>query len=141
MHVSNTVSALVELSLLIWLYLLLGRNGFWRARPQLEHERPPAPRVWPAVIAVVPARNEAETVETALRSLLGQHYPGRFTIILVDDHSQDGTRLSDWRSGRPGGSRCSQRRPCQGDGRASSGQWRTGSIMPKSWRPGRPTFC
>jgi hopene-associated glycosyltransferase HpnB len=93
MHVSNTVSALVELSLLIWLYLLLGRSGFWRARPQLEHERPPAPRVWPAVIAVVPARNEAETVETALRSLLGQDYPGRFTIILVDDHSQDDTRL------------------------------------------------
>jgi cellulose synthase/poly-beta-1,6-N-acetylglucosamine synthase-like glycosyltransferase len=93
MDVSNIVSVLIELSLLIWFYLLLGRHGFWRAQPRLEDERPPAPRVWPAVVAVMPARNEAETVETALRSLLGQDYRGKFTIILVDDHSQDGTRM------------------------------------------------
>ncbi len=92
MDVSNTVSILIGLSLVIWLYLLLGRHGFWRARPRLDDERPAAPRAWPAVVAVVPARNEAETVETTLRSLLGQDYRGKLTIILVDDHSQDGTR-------------------------------------------------
>jgi hopene-associated glycosyltransferase HpnB len=92
MNVSNTVSLLVELSLLIWLYLLVGRHGFWHARPRLEDERPPAPVVWPAVVAVVPARNEAETVEITLRSLLGQDYRGALTIVVVDDHSQDDTR-------------------------------------------------
>ncbi len=92
MDMSNTVSGLASLSLLIWLYLLLGRRGFWRARPRIEDERLPVPHVWPDVVAVVPARDEAPTVETTLRSLLGQHYGGALTIILVDDHSQDGTR-------------------------------------------------
>jgi cellulose synthase/poly-beta-1,6-N-acetylglucosamine synthase-like glycosyltransferase len=92
MDLSNTASGLVSLSLLGWLYLLFGRHGFWRARPRLEQERPPMPRAWPEVIAVIPARNEAETVETTLRSLLGQDYGGALTIILVDDHSDDGTR-------------------------------------------------
>jgi hopene-associated glycosyltransferase HpnB len=92
MNVSNTVSDLVGLSLLIWLYLLFGRHGFWRARPRLEFERPSVPNAWPDVVAVVPARNEAETVRTTLRSLLGQHYGGTLTVILVDDHSEDSTR-------------------------------------------------
>jgi len=72
----------------IWLYLLFGRGGFWR-----EGVLPPAPTPerWPSVIAVVPARNEAEFVGEALRSLLGQDYPGEFSVILVDDHSVDRT--------------------------------------------------
>jgi hypothetical protein len=39
----------------------------------------------------VPARNEAETIGESLRSLLAQDYPGEFSVILVDDHSTDGT--------------------------------------------------
>ena len=72
----------------IWLYLLFGRGGFWR-----EGVLPPAPvpSRWPSVVAVVPARNEAETIGESLRSLLAQDYPGEFSVILVDDHSTDGT--------------------------------------------------
>ena len=45
----------------------------------------------PSVTAVVPARNEADVVGSALASLAAQQYPGDFRIILVDDASQDGT--------------------------------------------------
>jgi cellulose synthase/poly-beta-1,6-N-acetylglucosamine synthase-like glycosyltransferase len=83
---------LAVLSLLIWLFLLVGRKGFWRAQPQIENEAAPEPAAWPGVIAVIPARDEAPTVAEALRSLLAQDYPGALKIILVDDHSEDATR-------------------------------------------------
>jgi glycosyltransferase involved in cell wall biosynthesis len=44
----------------------------------------------PSVCIVVPARNEAEHVEAAVRSLLALDYP-RFRIIAVNDRSTDGT--------------------------------------------------
>ncbi|MEK8044690.1 glycosyltransferase, partial [Burkholderia contaminans] len=46
---------------------------------------------WPAVVAVVPARNEADVIARAATSLLEQDYPGEFHLIIVDDHSDDGT--------------------------------------------------
>jgi len=46
---------------------------------------------WPAVVAVVPARNEVDLVERTLASLLAQDYPGELQIVLVDDRSDDGT--------------------------------------------------
>jgi len=77
------------LSLAIWLYLIFARGGFWLA---LERERgAPALAVWPQVIAVIPARDEAETIGATIRSLLRQDYPGDFRIVLVDDESSDGT--------------------------------------------------
>jgi hopene-associated glycosyltransferase HpnB len=82
---------LAAASLVLWFYLLLGRSAFWRALPRIEDEAPPEPRSWPPLIAIVPARNEADHVETMLRSLLGQDYPGGFEVLLVDDHSDDGT--------------------------------------------------
>jgi hopene-associated glycosyltransferase HpnB len=39
----------------------------------------------------VPARNEVELLPITLRSLLSQEYPGSFSVIVVDDHSTDGT--------------------------------------------------
>jgi hopene-associated glycosyltransferase HpnB len=80
--------ALAALSLAVWLYLLLGRGFFWRIKRPAP---PPAPRTWPSVVAVVPARNEAEVVDEAVGSLLRQDYPGRFDVVLVDDHSDDDT--------------------------------------------------
>ena len=74
----------------VWLFLLTGRGGFWRADQHLPSE--PAPRdYWPDVVAVVPARNEAGAIGRAVRSLLSQDYPSTFTVVLVDDHSEDGT--------------------------------------------------
>ncbi|MGH3248615.1 MAG: glycosyltransferase [Trebonia sp.] len=48
-------------------------------------------RAWPAVAAVVPARNEADSLPGTLPALLAQDYPGEFRVFLVDDNSDDGT--------------------------------------------------
>lgn len=77
-------------SLAIWLYLMLGRAGFWRAHVRLERDLP-TPATWPEVVVVVPARNEADVIGESLASLLAQDYPGRFSIVVVDDASTDGT--------------------------------------------------
>jgi hopene-associated glycosyltransferase HpnB len=84
----SALFALAALSLAIWLYLLLGRGFFWLARLPAPA---PAPARWPSAVAVVPARNEAAVVGEAVASLLAQDYPGRFSVVLVDDHSDDGT--------------------------------------------------
>jgi hopene-associated glycosyltransferase HpnB len=73
----------------IWFYLLLARGSFWKVQdddtaPQpLEH--------WPRVVAIVPARNEAETIARVVAALANQDYPGEFSIVIVDDHSEDAT--------------------------------------------------
>lgn len=46
---------------------------------------------WPKVVAIVPARNEAETIGLTIVSLASQDYPGPFSIVVVDDHSEDDT--------------------------------------------------
>jgi hopene-associated glycosyltransferase HpnB len=71
----------------IWVYLLVFRGGFWRVQPEPASGAPP-PR---SVVAVVPARDEAEVISRAIGSLLAQRYSGAFRIVLVDDHSSDGT--------------------------------------------------
>ena len=76
-------------ALAIWIYLLLGRGGFWRMRDAPPEGALPASP--PAVVAVVPARNEALLVARAIGSLVRQRYPGDFHIVLVDDDSSDGT--------------------------------------------------
>src|ERR1035441_6743252 len=73
----------------VWVYLLLGRGGFWRFREEAGAGALPAAA--PSIVAVVPARNEAETVGRAIASLAAQRYPGGFHIVLVDDASTDGT--------------------------------------------------
>jgi hopene-associated glycosyltransferase HpnB len=79
------------LALAIWLYLLLARGGFWLARERDDREAAAPPARWPAVVAVVPARNEADVIAQSVSSLLGQDYPGPFRIVLMDDGSEDGT--------------------------------------------------
>jgi hopene-associated glycosyltransferase HpnB len=84
-------AAVGAVATLVWLYLLLARGGFWLARER-DDERPfPPPGQWPSVVAVVPARNEAEVIGQSMESLLRQDYPGSFRIVLVDDNSDDGT--------------------------------------------------
>jgi hopene-associated glycosyltransferase HpnB len=78
-------------SLAIWLYLLVARGGFWLAAhrdglvPDSDTEN------WPSVVAVVPARNEADVIQRSLETLLRQDYPGYLRVVLVDDDSDDGT--------------------------------------------------
>jgi hopene-associated glycosyltransferase HpnB len=76
--------------LAIWLYLLAGRGAFWLARER-DGDTPAWDGAWPAVSAVIPARDEAECVGKTVTSLLQQDYPGEFSVILVDDQSRDGT--------------------------------------------------
>ncbi len=51
----------------------------------------PRAGVFPRVSILVPARNEADNIEACLRSLLEQDYPD-FEVLVLDDHSTDGTR-------------------------------------------------
>jgi hopene-associated glycosyltransferase HpnB len=78
------------LALATWLYLIAARGGFWLATERDEPSSP-QPEAWPAVTAVVPARDEASCVADSIGSLLRQDYPGRFSVVLVDDNSSDGT--------------------------------------------------
>ncbi len=87
---SWSVTAIAGVSLAIWLYLVALRGGFWRADRRLDADLA-APPAWPAVVALVPARDEAEVIGRSVAALLAQDYPGRFQVVLVDDHSRDGT--------------------------------------------------
>jgi hopene-associated glycosyltransferase HpnB len=78
------------LPLAIWLYLLLFHNGFWLLRER-DTTAVATPASWPSVVAVVPARNEADVIQSSIGSLLAQDYPGAFHIVLVDDQSDDQT--------------------------------------------------
>jgi hopene-associated glycosyltransferase HpnB len=83
--------ALAAASAVAWIVLIGFRGGFWRCRERDDRDLPPEPARWPAVVAVVPARNEADVVARAIGSLRRQDYPGVLRIILVDDGSTDGT--------------------------------------------------
>jgi cellulose synthase/poly-beta-1,6-N-acetylglucosamine synthase-like glycosyltransferase len=90
--VPTVVIVLATISLFIWLYLALARGTFWHLRPfdddQAKHL---SPAVWPPIVAIVPARNEAQTIGQTIAALLQQDYPGQFSVIVVDDHSEDTT--------------------------------------------------
>lgn len=76
----------------VWACLTFARGAFWILLP-FEHDKKefPAPPSWPSVAAIVPARNEAESIGRAVAGLAWQDYPGSFSVLVVDDHSEDGT--------------------------------------------------
>ncbi|MGB2624508.1 MAG: glycosyltransferase [Candidatus Acidiferrum sp.] len=76
----------------IWLHLFFGRGWFWRVK-KLDADRSGGETAgeWPSVIAVIPARNEAASIAQVVTSLIRQDYLGPLSIIIVDDHSGDGT--------------------------------------------------
>jgi len=81
---------LAAASLTAWIILLVGRGLFWLPSPRLKpSERSPSDR--PAVVAVIPARNEADILSETLPTVLVQDYHGPFRVTLVDDRSEDGT--------------------------------------------------
>ncbi|HEX7074792.1 MAG TPA: glycosyltransferase, partial [Hyphomicrobiaceae bacterium] len=86
-----------SVALVAWIYLLLGRGGFWRSNVTdeaiagargLPHDNEGPP---PAVAAIMPARNEHETVGRAVTAVIAQTYKGPLSLIVVDDQSTDGT--------------------------------------------------
>jgi hopene-associated glycosyltransferase HpnB len=87
--VALTPTIVAAIPLAIWIYLFLARGNFWQLHEDDIYLQPLAN--WPRVVAIVPARNEVETIAQTVRSLAAQDYPGEFSIIIVDDHSEDAT--------------------------------------------------
>jgi hopene-associated glycosyltransferase HpnB len=86
------ILAIACLAILVWLYLLCVRGGFWRVRVPDPAPRGRAPGVVaPEIVAIVPARDEAAVIGAAVGSLLDQDYGGVLRVVVVDDHSTDGT--------------------------------------------------
>jgi len=80
---------LAALSLVIWIGL--AATGFWLFSERDDSVTCAEPQVWPDVVAIVPARNEADVIARSLGSLAAQDYPGSFRVVLVDDNSDDAT--------------------------------------------------
>jgi hopene-associated glycosyltransferase HpnB len=88
------VPILLAISLLAvaaWIYLFAGHGGFWRTDQRLPPAGSSDPAAWPAVVAIVPARDEAVMLPQTLPTLLNQRYEGTLAVLLVDDESSDGT--------------------------------------------------
>jgi len=91
-------AAISFVPLAIWAYLLLGRGWFWLCRERddtaemsVTEAAVPHDGRWPRIAAVIPARNEAESIAQSLSSLLRQDYPGALSVVIVDDQSTDDT--------------------------------------------------
>ncbi len=84
-----TPTLIAPVPLAIWIYLFFMRGNFWQLHEDKIEPKPLGH--WPRVVAIVPARNEAETIARSIISLAKQDYPGGFSVFVVDDHSNDGT--------------------------------------------------
>jgi hopene-associated glycosyltransferase HpnB len=74
------------ISLVIWLYLFFARGQFWRVNKLFA---PPSPAPFSArIVAVIPARNEAQVIARGIASLLEL---SNIHAIVVDDNSTDDT--------------------------------------------------
>lgn len=102
----NPLICSAALAFAAWLYLVFAHGRFWLGDQRLDG-RAPAPARWPDVVAVVPARDEAELVPRTLAAMLGQEYAGSLRVVLVDDESSDGTGKAarDTAAGHPRGER------------------------------------
>jgi hopene-associated glycosyltransferase HpnB len=92
------MTSVALLSMAVWAYLLFGRGWFWLSRERddsvsLANDAALgiAPDSWPAVVAIIPARDEADVIADSVGSLLRQDYGGPFLVVVVDDQSTDGT--------------------------------------------------
>jgi hopene-associated glycosyltransferase HpnB len=77
---------------IVWMVLFFAWGNYWQIW-EFDSDRLqfPAPSQWPRVTAVVPARNESASIEAVVRALAAQDYPGEFSVLIVDDHSDDGS--------------------------------------------------
>ena len=88
----SVFAVLGMISVLIWLGVVFHPARPWDFQPVGDDgEIPPAPLQWPSVTILIPARNERESLPRTLPALLLQDYPGPFSVVVIDDRSQDGT--------------------------------------------------
>ena len=75
-----------------WPWIVFPLLVLWRVRGsrRLDEESPQVSDDAPVVSVVVPARDEARTIGRCVRSVLASRYP-RLELVVVDDHSADGT--------------------------------------------------
>ncbi len=85
-----TVALLGAASLLAWLVLVFAHGRFWMSDQRLGGDAR-APDPWPTVVAVIPARDEADVIAETASAVLRQDYPGALLVVLADDESSDGT--------------------------------------------------
>jgi hopene-associated glycosyltransferase HpnB len=85
------INVLAIVGVALWIYLLVGRGRFWLNPVKDTVGLVDRTDHWPAVVAVVPARNESEVIASSVQSLLRQRYSGSFNVIVVDDDSSDQT--------------------------------------------------
>ncbi len=83
------MSLIAFIALAAWIHLAFFRDGFWRMTERLTEA--PEPERWPAVVAVIPARDEAASIAQVIEAHMTSDYPGDFSLVLVDDSSTDGT--------------------------------------------------
>ncbi len=90
--VSLLALILAVVSLAVWIVLSFLRGTFWQLLA-FDDDIAKAETLarWPRVVTIVPARNEAETIARTVESLAKQDYPGDLRVVVVDDHSEDGT--------------------------------------------------
>lgn len=62
----------------------------WRGSPTLDEVPAHISGEAPSLSVIVPARNEARHIGACVRSILSTNYP-QLSVIVVDDHSTDGT--------------------------------------------------
>jgi hopene-associated glycosyltransferase HpnB len=138
---ANIVGGLAVIS---WAYLLFGRGRFWSVRENAvnasvtndnidsaqstdaaqsiqsaeQRSTPPPLRSAAGVIAVVPARDEADVIAQSLSRLLAQ--PELACVVLVDDNSSDRTAAV-------------ARAAAEAIGRAGQLVVITGAALPQGW--------
>jgi hopene-associated glycosyltransferase HpnB len=81
-------TSVAAVTALTWSYLALARGAFWRTEDPMPGSRDKA-EFSGGVVALIPARNEAELIGPVVTSLLNQTVA--LPVILVDDESTDGT--------------------------------------------------
>jgi len=86
---SSVALVVAALGALYWLIAALFNERIFRALPQLDGPTSP-PAEWPQVSVLIPACDEAATIEPALCAHLASDYPA-LEIVAVDDRSTDAT--------------------------------------------------
>ena len=98
----SAVAVLAGATVVAWAILIFFRHGFWRCDQKLAADLT-APEKWPSVVALVPARNEEESITGCLKALAEQSYGGTFSIVIINDNSTDRTssvaRRAAWSTG------------------------------------------
>jgi len=82
-------TGIAALTAVTWSYLVLARGSFWRTKDAQPGKDNDQMGLSGGVVAVVPARNEAELIGPVVTSLLNQSVA--MHVVLVDDQSTDGT--------------------------------------------------